>query len=150
MLAVLISRRPTTGGEAVSTNASTWIGVTGGSTLRFSVKGKKPTDVSFVADARIVPSSGAETQIPDHKLNPGPHKLSVRADTSYVVRLAIKFLGDVTQRAVIAAELADATGKPLANFEGETPYSFEVAGKAGQPIRRCTLVLQRVSTGASP
>ena len=134
----------------MSTNVSTWIGVTGGSTLRFSVKGKKPTDLNFVADARVVPTSGAESQVPDHKLNPGPHKLSVRADTSYVVRLAVKFIGDATQRAVIAAELTDAAGKPLKNLEGETAYSFEVAGKAGQPIRRSTLVLQRVSTGASP
>jgi hypothetical protein len=126
-------------------SVSVWIGVAGGSKLRISVRGKKSTDINFIADARVVPSSGAETLLPEHKLNPGPHAVTIREGISYAVRVAMKFLGETTQRAVVTAELHDAQGVTIPNLDGEAVYSFEVSGKQGQPIRRCTLVTQRVS-----
>lgn len=126
-------------------SVSVWIGVGGGSALRISVKGKKNKDINFVADARVVPSTGAETLIPDQKLNPGPHSIAIKAGISYAVRVAVEFIGATTERAVVTGELLDPQGAPKPNLEGATTYSFEVSGKKGQPIRRCTLVTQHVS-----
>lgn len=129
-------------------SVSTWIGVTAGSTLRISIKGKKNTDKDFSATARVVPSTGAESLIPDHKLVPGPHSLKTREGVSYAVRIAVLFIGAGAQRAVVTAELVDHKGAPKANVDGDLPYEFEVSGKKGQDPRRCTLTLQRASQGA--
>lgn len=129
-------------------SVSIWIGVKGGSVLKVSVRGKKATDVNFIADARVVPAKGAETLVPDHKLNPGPYSLKIRDGMSYAVRLAVKFLGSTTQRAVITAELVDPAGVAKPNVDGDSPYVFEVSGKLGQPTRRCTLAIQRAFQGA--
>lgn len=125
----------------MSENLNQWFDIESGGELQLSVMGKTPTDTNFVVAVRILPTAGPEIIWPDHEVNPGPKSLVFAEDTSYAVRVAVKFLGATNERAVISAQAFDPIGSAIEDWWVDTKYQHEVFGKAGEPPKRATLFL---------
>lgn len=125
----------------MSSKIGIWIGVVGDSRFQLSVNGKTSDDRNFISNARIVPDSGAERLLQDHQLNPGPKAIETKTDNGYAIRVAVKFIGDSSEHAIVTAKLLKPDGSAHPDDKGDAEYSCELSGKAGDPTRRCTLIL---------
>ena len=124
-----------------SENIVQWFRVPANATLELSITGKTATDVHFVATARCLPNVGPEEIWWDHELNPGPRTHVVNEDTSYVVRVVVKFLAESTETAVVTGQVFNPDGSVRKDWAGRNKYIHELSGKQGQPPGRATLLV---------
>lgn len=125
----------------MSDNLNQWSSVPAGARFSLSVAGQSSTALAFVCSARALPTVGDESTWFDTDLNPGPHTLTTSKGVAYAVRLAVKFLGDDFETAVVKASAVTRGDKQILDWWGEAEYVYEVTGKRGSPIQRMTLLL---------
>ena len=126
----------------MSENLNQWFIVPADSTLLLEVTGEASSDVDFVAHARCVPNQGDEEMWSDADLRPGPHEKTIDEDTSYAVRVTVKFFGNSEQTAVVRASVADPSGELLPDWWGDEQYVREVSGQGGH-LERMTLIVNQ-------
>lgn len=120
----------------MSTNLNIWWRVPNGSTIKLWVDDQGS---EILARARVIRGNETERAIEHSELVPGPAEEHVTDNLSYTVRPAIVFQGASNETATIHAQLVGPNGNVIPDASGNTEYSYNVQGEAGDNPARATL-----------